>query len=72
MPNKTRPTSITLSISDGDIADIEALRAHVPLASQHAVLRAAARLGLSVLDAEPERLAWLLSNVGVRIGGTAK
>jgi hypothetical protein len=66
----TRPTSITLSCSAEDITTIDNLRLSAPWASAHAVMRAAARLGLATLAEEPGRLVGLLTVQGVRIGGT--
>jgi hypothetical protein len=47
---------VAIRLTQSDLDRLEALAKRVPIASRNAVARAALRLGLDVLEADPTRL----------------
>jgi predicted transcriptional regulator len=52
----TLPHQIAIRLSDDDLSRLDSLTARIPIASRNAVARAALRLGLDALEANPARI----------------
>ena len=47
---------VTLRLAPADVARLDSLAQRIPIASRHTVARAAMRIGLAVLEADPTRI----------------
>jgi hypothetical protein len=61
------PRAITIRLAAEDSAQVDSIVAEVPLTNRHAVVRAAARLGLRHLSANPQGVIDLLRDQGGRV-----
>ena len=59
--------AIAIRLAAEDDARVEAIVTTVPLSNRHAVVRAAARLGLRLLEGKPQEVIDLLRDQGARV-----
>lgn len=68
MNNPAASRAITIRLRADDTARLEGILKDVPLSNAHAVVRAAAQLGLGQLAGHPDLVVALLRDQSVQIG----